>query len=193
MAEAIGTSLRVLATARRPVGSLAPRSRRRQSCTVDGLGRGRGIGKGFGRGALRESSLSVTIREVGHMTVSSREQVQEGRTVERRSWKPVMFGPGMILGALGAAGVIVSMFLPWRDGGVYPSDIPVEFLWNRNADSDLSLLIVLIPLAVVLAIGAFVPLGAGAPALRRHRHTGRRRRLCLSGEPRRRRLWRRSH
>jgi hypothetical protein len=90
-----------------------------------------------------------------------RERLREGRTVERRSWTPVMFGPGMILGALGTAGVILSMFLPWRDGGVHPSDIPVEFLWDRNADSDLSLLIVLIPLAVVLAIGAFVPMGAG--------------------------------
>ena len=67
----------------------------------------------------------------------------------------------MILGALGAAGVIVSLFLPWRESGVHPSDIPVAFLWDRGATSSLSLLILLIPLAVVLAIGAFVPMGAG--------------------------------
>src|SRR4029453_12526308 len=55
----------------------------------------------------------------------------------------------------------VSMFLPWRDGGVSPSDIPVEFLWNRTATSDPSLLVFLIPVAVVLVIGAFLPMGAG--------------------------------
>ena len=95
------------------------------------------------------------------MTVSSTDRVREGRVVERQTSRPVVFGPGMILGALGAAGVIVSMFLPWRDGGVYPSDIPVAFLWDRGATSSLSLLILLIPLAVVLVIGSFVPMGAG--------------------------------
>jgi hypothetical protein len=67
----------------------------------------------------------------------------------------------MILGAIGAAGVIVSMFLPWRDSGIYPSDIPLEFLWNRDAAGDPSMLILLIPLAVVLVVGAFVRMGAG--------------------------------
>ena len=65
------------------------------------------------------------------------------------------------MGALAAIGVIVSMFLPWRGGGIYPSDIPVEFLWNRDAVGNPSLLVLLIPLAVVLVIGAFVPMGAG--------------------------------
>jgi hypothetical protein len=95
------------------------------------------------------------------MAGSSRARIRGTRVVERRESTPIAIGPGMILGALGAAGVIVSMFLPWRVGGIYPSDIPFEFLWNRSATSDLSLLIVLIPLAVVLVIGAFVPMGAG--------------------------------
>jgi hypothetical protein len=95
------------------------------------------------------------------MTVSSSDRVREGRVVERETSRPAVFGPGMILGVLGAAAVIVSMFLPWRESGVYPSDIPVAFLWDRASTSSLSLLIVLIPLAVVLVIGAFVPMGAG--------------------------------
>lgn len=95
------------------------------------------------------------------MTISSHDRVHEGRVIERQTSRPVVFGPGMILGVLGAAGVIVSLFLPWRESGVYPSDIPVAFLWDRGATSSLSLLILLIPLAVVLAIGAFVPMGAG--------------------------------
>ena len=95
------------------------------------------------------------------MTVSSRDRLGEERVVERQTSRPVIFGPGMILGVLGAAGVIGSMFLPWRESGVYPSDIPVAFLWDRGATSSLSLLILLIPLAVVLVIGALVPMGAG--------------------------------
>ncbi len=94
----------------------------------------------------------------------SRERVRTENVVERRGWTPVGIGPGMILGALGALGVVLSMFFPWRDGGVYPSDIPVEFLWNRNASSEPSLLILLIPLALVLVVGAFVPMGAGLRA-----------------------------
>ena len=89
----------------------------------------------------------------------TRERVRTADVVERRGWTPG-FGPGMLLGIIGAVGVIVSMFLPWRDG-VHPSDIPVEFLWNRGATGDPSLLVFLIPLAIVLAVGAFVPMGAG--------------------------------
>ena len=87
--------------------------------------------------------------------------VQE-RTVQRVSWVPTVIGPGMVLGALGTIGIVVSMFLPWRTGSVYPSDIPVAFLWDRTTTShEPSLLIVLIPLAVLLAIGAVLPMGAG--------------------------------
>jgi hypothetical protein len=85
------------------------------------------------------------------------------RVVERRSWVPGTFGPGMLVGAMGAIGAVVSLFLPWHDPGVHPSSIPVEFLWDRNpGSSDPSLLILLIPIAVVLVIGAVVPMGAGA-------------------------------
>jgi hypothetical protein len=95
------------------------------------------------------------------MTVSSSDRVGQGRVVERQTSRPLVFGPGLILGTLGAAGVIASMFLPWRESDIYPSDIPVAFLWDRGATSSLSLLILLIPLAVILVIGAFVPMGAG--------------------------------
>jgi hypothetical protein len=78
----------------------------------------------------------------------------------RRGLVPVALGPALILGAVGAVGVIVSLFLPWRTGGVHLSDIPVAFLWDRFATSDPSLLVLMIPLAIILAIGAFVPFGA---------------------------------
>lgn len=90
------------------------------------------------------------------------EQARRERVVDRRTWVPTTFGPGMILGALGAAGVIISMFLPWRTGSVYPSDIPVAFLWDHATTAhDPSLLILLIPLAIVLLVGTVVPMGAG--------------------------------
>jgi hypothetical protein len=79
----------------------------------------------------------------------------------RRGFAPVAFGSALILGALGAVGVIVSLFLPWRTGSVHLSDIPVAFLWDRGATSGLSLLILMVPLAIILTIGAFVPFGAG--------------------------------
>jgi hypothetical protein len=67
----------------------------------------------------------------------------------------------MVLGGLAAIGVMISLFLPWRDGGVDPSDIPLEFLWDTGAGSaDPSLLILLVPFALILAAGVFVPLGA---------------------------------
>jgi hypothetical protein len=90
------------------------------------------------------------------------EQTRRERVVDRRTWAPTTIGPGMILGALGAAGVITSMFLPWRTGSVYPSDIPVAFLWDHTTTAhDPSLLILLIPLAIVLVVGTVVPMGAG--------------------------------
>jgi hypothetical protein len=67
-----------------------------------------------------------------------------------------MFGPGMIVGLAAALAVVVSLFLPWRSGGVHPSGIPAAFLWDRGATSDPSLLIFLIPLAAVLVLGAVV-------------------------------------
>jgi hypothetical protein len=106
------------------------------------------------------SRESVPREQVASERVPS-EPVQRELVVERQYWGPIGVAPGMILGAIGAVGVVVSMFLPWRDSGVYPSEIPVEFLWNRSATSDPSLLVLLIPVAIVLAIGALVPMGAG--------------------------------
>jgi hypothetical protein len=69
------------------------------------------------------------------------------------------------LGALGAAGVVASMFLPWRTGSVHPTDIPVAYLWDRSAGHDPSLLTFLIPLAVVIVIGTLLPRASGARVL----------------------------
>ena len=45
---------------------------------------------------------------------------------------------------------------------MYPSDVPVAFLWDHTTTSqNPSLLILLIPLAILLAIGTFAPLGVG--------------------------------
>lgn len=82
------------------------------------------------------------------------------RYVTREGWRPVV-GPGMLVGALGAVGLIVSLFMSFRDGGFHPSDIPLPFLWDSTtASTSPSLLIVLIPLAIVLVIGVLVPGGA---------------------------------
>jgi len=87
---------------------------------------------------------------------------QEGYTRRRRRRRrsTVSVGPGMILGLVGAIGIVVSMFLSWRVGSVHPSEIPAAFLWDRGATSDPSFLIYLIPLAALLAIGSLVPGGA---------------------------------
>jgi hypothetical protein len=91
------------------------------------------------------------------------ERAGRRRYVSRRAWGPIAFGPGMLLGSLGALGVVISLFMPWQNGGVHPSGIPVEFLWDRTPGSnDPSLLILLVPFAIVLIIGALVPMGAGA-------------------------------
>ena len=90
-----------------------------------------------------------------HVDAVPAERADRARVVERRSWGPTI-GPGMIVGALGTIGVIVAMFLPWRTGSVYPSDVPVAFLWDHTTTSqNPSLLILLIPLAILLAVGTF--------------------------------------
>jgi hypothetical protein len=84
-------------------------------------------------------------------------------TVERAGWAPA-FGAGMLLGVLGAIGVIISCFTTWTDpGSAKPVDVPVAFLGDHTTtSSDPSLLIVLIPIALVLVIGAVAPFGAAA-------------------------------
>jgi MFS superfamily sulfate permease-like transporter len=69
----------------------------------------------------------------------------------------------MALGALGTLGVILSIFLPWRTGSGHPSDIPFAFLWDHTTTAqNPSLLIALIPLAIILVVGTVLPGGAGA-------------------------------
>jgi hypothetical protein len=69
----------------------------------------------------------------------------------------------MVLGVLGTAGAVVSMFLSWRSGGVHPSDVPFAFLFDSTTTSNgPSLLIALIPFAVILGIGSVLPRAAGA-------------------------------
>jgi len=87
---------------------------------------------------------------------------RRARRVERRTWVP-RIGAGMILGAIGALGVILSLFFSWRTGSGEPSDIPIAFLWDHTTTSqNPSLLIALIPLAIILVVGAVVPGGPGA-------------------------------
>ncbi len=84
------------------------------------------------------------------------------RYTERASWAPTL-GPGMVLGAIATIGLIVAMFMSWRDGGVYPSDIPVAFLFdNTTTANDPSILLLLIPMALLLGIGTFLPQASAA-------------------------------
>ena len=67
----------------------------------------------------------------------------------------------MVLGLAGTAGVVVSMFLSWRTGSVEPSDIPFAFLFDSTTTSNSpSILVALIPFAVILGLGALLPRAA---------------------------------
>jgi hypothetical protein len=79
------------------------------------------------------------------------------RHIERASWAPTL-GPGMVLGAIATVGLVVSMFMSWRSGGVYPSDVPLAFLFdNTTTANDPSILLLLIPMALLLGIGTLLP------------------------------------
>lgn len=96
-------------------------------------------------------------REPVNAPVSRRE-----RRVDRAKWVPTV-GPGMVLGVLGTIGVVVSMFMAWRDGGVHPSDVPFAFLFDSTTTADNpSILIALIPFAVLIGIGSLLPRANGA-------------------------------
>src|SRR5262249_21888256 len=85
-------------------------------------------------------------------------------TTRTRSWSPI--GSGELIGLVGAAAVIVSLFLSWRDGGVHPSDVPASFLWDRTTSStDPSLLVFLIPGAALMVLGLWPRIGAGVRLL----------------------------
>jgi len=104
--------------------------------------------------------MALAREPVGTTPISRRD-----RRTERSSWAPTV-GPGMVLGVLGTIGVVVSMFLSWRNGGVHPSDVPFAFLFDSTTTAqNPSLLIALIPLAVILAVGSLMPRAAGARVL----------------------------
>jgi hypothetical protein len=64
----------------------------------------------------------------------------------------------MVLGVIATIGLVVSMFMSWRSGDVYPSDIPVAFLFDHGTTAhDPSILLLLIPMALLLGIGSFLP------------------------------------
>jgi hypothetical protein len=69
----------------------------------------------------------------------------------------------MVLGVIGTVGVVVSLFLSWRNGGVHPSDIPFAFLFDSTTTArNPSLLIALIPLAGILGVGSVMPRAGAA-------------------------------
>ncbi|MGZ4713144.1 MAG: hypothetical protein ACXVJ7_11975 [Acidimicrobiia bacterium] len=84
------------------------------------------------------------------------------RRIERDSWAPTL-GPGMVLGALGTIGLVVSMFMSWRTGDVHPSGVPFAFLFDSGTTAhDPSILLALIPFAVLLAVGTAMPRASAA-------------------------------
>ncbi len=86
---------------------------------------------------------------------------REVRT-DRTRWTPT-FGPGMVLGLLGTAGLVISMFLAWHTGNVHPSGIPLAFLFDDGTTAtDPSILLALIPFAVLLGIGSVMPRASAA-------------------------------
>jgi hypothetical protein len=78
----------------------------------------------------------------------------------RRHRSHVAIGPGLVVGIIAAAGLVVSMFMSWSSGRSHPSSIPAAFLWDRTATGDPSMLVYLIPLAALLAIGSIMRGGA---------------------------------
>lgn len=84
---------------------------------------------------------------------------RRARTVERDSWRPGI-GPGLVLGLVAGAGVVISCFLSWREPTVRPDDVPLAFLFDHDSGAHHpSLLLALVPFAALLIIGAFVPRG----------------------------------
>src|SRR4051794_22721075 len=84
------------------------------------------------------------------------------RRIERDRWVPAL-GPGMVLGAIGTVVLVVSMFMPWRTPEVHPSGIPFAFLFDDGTTAnDPSILLALIPLAILLAVGTVMPRASAA-------------------------------
>lgn len=98
---------------------------------------------------------------VAHQPASAPISHRE-RRVDRSKWVPTV-GPGMVLGVLATAGLVVSMFMAWRDGGVHPSDVPFAFLFDSTTTSSSpSILLALIPFAALVGIGSLLPRASGA-------------------------------
>jgi len=69
----------------------------------------------------------------------------------------------MVLGAIGTVGLVVSMFMAWRTPDVHPSGIPFAFLFDDGTTAhDPSILLALIPMAVLLAVGTAMPRASAA-------------------------------
>jgi hypothetical protein len=69
----------------------------------------------------------------------------------------------MVLGAISTIGLVVAMFMSWRTGDVHASDIPLAFLFDDTTTAtDPSILLVLVPMAVLLGVGTLLP--AASPA-----------------------------
>lgn len=84
------------------------------------------------------------------------------RRTERASWVPAL-GPGMVLGAIGTVGLVVAMFMAWRTADVHPSGIPFAFLFDDGTTAkDPSILLALIPMAVLLGVGTAMPRASAA-------------------------------
>ena len=107
---------------------------------------------------------------------------QRDRHTERDSWAPAL-GPGIVLGALSTIGLVVAMFMSWQTAGVQPSDIPFAFLFdNTTTSSDPSILIALIPMAILLGVGTIMPRALRGPHRRRARNHCRGRALRSATE-----------
>jgi hypothetical protein len=84
------------------------------------------------------------------------------RRIERDSWVPAL-GPGMVLGAISTIGLVVAMFMSWRSPAVHPSSIPFAFLFDSGTTAeDPSILLALIPMAILLAVGTAMPQASAA-------------------------------
>lgn len=84
------------------------------------------------------------------------------RRTERASWVPTL-GPGMVLGAIGTVGLLIAMFMSWRPTDVHPSGIPFAFLFDDGTTAhDPSILLALIPMAVLLGVGTAMPRASAA-------------------------------
>ena len=84
------------------------------------------------------------------------------RRIERASWVPTL-GPGMVLGAIGTIGLVVAMLMSWRAPDVHPSGIPFAFLFDSGTTAqDPSILLALIPMAILLGVGTVMPRASAA-------------------------------